>query len=242
MRLKNFLHLLFALLAFGFCANEEEVFYEVSLIHENAKKNVLLNKWESLVEEALELVKEKNNITDKDFNESHLTFWHSSGEKLHEAIFKTDKFRKGSKHVFVFISTEFLDSKCFSKENIYRKLGGEIEKYKSLFFNIFSMKDKKSSEWIALEEVLNLLFKSRDLRHLVKNLNTDADIELLRQKIIELTGNNEFYKPFVDVLKENETIFNILKDSEAWNTFVKSNYENLKNIIDSYTEEKVIEL
>lgn len=243
MKLLFFLNLLFTLLTFCFCEEiEEEVFYEVSLIHENSKKNVLLNKWRALVEEALHVVKEKKNIVDEDIKESHLVFWHNNGEKLNEAVFETDKFKEGSKHVYVFVSSEYLQTRCVPKDNIYKKLGNEIERYKNLFINMFSSGDKKSEEWVALEEVLNLLLKSKDIRNIFNNLKSDADIELVRQKVIELTETNESYKSFVIMLKENENIIKILTSAEEWNKFVKANLDNLKKLIESYIDDSTSDL
>lgn len=242
MKFILFVYLLFALLAFCFCEDKEEVLYEVSLIHEDDKKNILLNEWRVLVEEAIRLVKKKNNLKIDELNENHIILWHNNGEKLNEAFFNTEKFKKGNKHVFVYVASELLEEKCLSKENIYRKLGGELEKYKNYFFNLFNAGDKRSAEWIALEEILNLLLKSQELRSILKNIHTDADIELVRLKIIDLTEKKQKYQNFVNVLKENQAILNILKNAEEWNKFVKSNYENLKNLLKSYTEENPVEL
>ncbi|KAI4835646.1 hypothetical protein MKS88_004859 [Plasmodium brasilianum] len=205
----------------------------VSIIHKEEKRDIVPKSWLHLIKECVDLIKDVYNLKDTIVDENDLIIW-SDGKRMDEKYFESKSFKRGAKMVYVFLSSNISGENCFTRENVYRKISDEIEKYKNAIKGHFQIYDKEYDEWASMKEILKLLIKSKDLRDLLVDIKTDEQVEMVRRKILELTQENKNYQIFADMLKDNKTIYNILNDMNEWKIFVMENLENIKKLIEPY--------
>ncbi|SBT72051.1 conserved Plasmodium protein, unknown function, partial [Plasmodium malariae] len=205
----------------------------VSIIHKEEKRDIVPKSWLHLIKECVDLIKDVYNLKDTIVDENDLIIW-SDGKRMDEKYFESKSFKRGAKMVYVFLSSNISGESCFTRENVYRKISDEIEKYKNAIKGHFQIYDKEYDEWTSMKEILKLLIKSKDLRDLLVDIKTDEQVEMVRRKILELTQENKNYQIFADMLKDNKTIYNILNDMNEWKIFVMENLENIKKLIEPY--------
>ncbi|SCP06050.1 conserved Plasmodium protein, unknown function [Plasmodium ovale] len=194
--------------------------WEVSVIHKNVKKKVDPKSWPYLVEQSIHLIKDVHNLKDATLNENDLIIW-SKGKRLDEKFFNSSSFQVEMQ-------------KCFTKDNIFKKISEEVDRYKNLFMSYFNLSSNESEDWKQMKGLLKLLFKSKEFRELCVDAKTDEQIESIRKKIHQLTHENKNYVIFLDVIKSNKIVDSILEDSEKWKTFIHANLEKFKKMLEQY--------
>ncbi|SBS87146.1 hypothetical protein POVCU2_0041110 [Plasmodium ovale curtisi] len=207
--------------------------WEVSVIHKNVKKKVDPKSWPYLVEQSIHLIKDVHNLKDATLNENDLIIW-SKGKRLDEKFFNSSSFQVGITDVYVFVSADVEMQKCFTKDNIFKKISEEVDRYKNLFMSYFNLSSNESEDWKQMKGLLKLLFKSKEFRELCVDAKTDEQIESIRKKIHQLTHENKNYVIFLDVIKSNKIVDSILEDSEKWKTFIHANLEKFKKMLEQY--------
>ncbi|SBT78704.1 conserved Plasmodium protein, unknown function [Plasmodium ovale] len=194
--------------------------WEVSVIHKDVKKKVDPKSWPYLVEQSIHLIKDVHNLKDATLNENDLIIW-SKGKRLDEKFFNSSSFQVEMQ-------------KCFTKDNIFKKISEEVDRYKNLFMSYFHLSSNESEDWKQMKGLLKLLFKSKEFRELCVDVKTDEQIESIRKKIHQLTHENKNYVIFLDVIKSNKIVDGILEDSEKWKTFIHANLEKFKKMLEQY--------
>lgn len=235
--MKLFYYVVSLLLSFAWIYSSNvkivEASVEAILIHKDVQKKVQLLSWVHLIEEAKNIIRQKSNLKDSFLIENNLIMW-NNGKRIVESNFNLNNIKNNNKNIYIFLSFYMHNDTCYISDNLYKTIGDEIEKYKSVFKNYFSFGDSKSEEWKSAEELLKLLLKSKDLRDIIKVAQTDEQIEEVRNKVIELIEKNKNFLIFVEVLKENKKLVNIMSSKEEWKKFVKNNYEHLTELIKPY--------